>query len=209
MLRRAQGFKPAWAQFVFGIFFARRGQHKITAMIPDQHNLSRALKTSSFNVSCAIVVKVERFETIKAKANCCRARPCLVRCRRSKEGTSVWECCRFLQIRAVCKVNTKCYLPESLSLPMASDLALSTQPEDTLGVFVKAARKQTWPFAFCVSKETLPLLERAISEGVFQHIGGNAQEPSCCVKHGLLAWQSRKAFLFVDDLLKAPQRCLP
>ena len=44
--------------------------------------------------------------------------------------------------------NTRCHLPERLSLPMASDLALSTQPEDTPGAFIgasidsKAAHKQ-------------------------------------------------------------------
>ena len=49
---------------------------------------------------------------------------------------------------AVCQVNTRCHLPERLGLPMASDLALSTQPEDTLGAVVgasidfKAAHKQ-------------------------------------------------------------------
>ena len=46
----------------------------------------------------------------------------------------------------VCQVNTRCHLPERLSLPMASDLALSTQPPP--GAFVgasidfKAAHKQ-------------------------------------------------------------------
>ena len=54
---------------------------------------------------------------------------------------------RLVLDSTVCQVNTRCHLPERLSLPMASDLALSTQPEDTLGAFVgaidfKAARKQ-------------------------------------------------------------------
>ena len=45
-------------------------------------------------------------------------------------------------------LDSRCHLPERLSLPMASDLALSTQPEDTPGAFVgasidfKAAHKQ-------------------------------------------------------------------
>ena len=48
----------------------------------------------------------------------------------------------------VCQVNTRCYLPERLSLPMASDLALATQAGDTPGAFLgasidfKAAHKQ-------------------------------------------------------------------
>ena len=54
---------------------------------------------------------------------------------------------RLVLDSTVCQVNTRCHLPERLSLPMASDLALSTQPEDTPGAFVggidfKAARKQ-------------------------------------------------------------------
>ena len=39
----------------------------------------------------------------------------------------------------MCRVNTRCHLPERLSLPMASDLALSTQPANTPGAFVRAS----------------------------------------------------------------------
>ena len=55
---------------------------------------------------------------------------------------------RLVLDSAVCQANTRCHLPERLSLPMASDLALSTQPEDTPGAFIgasvdfKAAHKQ-------------------------------------------------------------------
>ena len=65
----------------------------------------------------------------------------------------------------VCQVNTRCYLPERLSLPMASDLAYWWQ-------------------------RTGAFLLRQVH---------------------LLAWQPRKAFLFVDYLLCAlkRQRCSP
>ena len=51
---------------------------------------------------------------------------------------------RLVLDSTVCQVNTRCHLPERLSLPMASDLALSTQPEDTPGASTdfKAAHKQ-------------------------------------------------------------------
>ena len=47
---------------------------------------------------------------------------------------------RLVLDSAVCQVNTRCHLPERLSLPMASDLALSTQPEEILGAFIGAPR---------------------------------------------------------------------
>ena len=51
---------------------------------------------------------------------------------------------RLVLDSTVCQVNTRCYLPERLSLPMASDLALATQASDTPGAFLgaKAAHKQ-------------------------------------------------------------------
>ena len=93
----------------------------------------------------------------------------------------------------MCQVNTRCHLPERLSLPMASDLALSTQPEDTPGAFIGAAltlkphtnKCRTWPSSLRLSREALP----------WQRTGAFL----LCQVHGLLAWKPHKAFLFVDD----------
>ena len=46
---------------------------------------------------------------------------------------------RLVLDSAVRQVNTRCHLPERLSLPMASDLALPTQPEETPGAFIGAS----------------------------------------------------------------------
>ena len=126
---------------------------------------------------------------------------------------------RLVLDSAVCQVNTRCHLPERLSLPMASDLALSTQPEDTPGAFIgasidfKAAHKQVQ-----VRPEEHGLLLFAFQGKLYHcrvcHFGGRFsalwwqrwQRTGAfllCQVHGLLAWKPHKAFLFVDDLLCA------
>ena len=105
-------------------------------------------------------------------------------------------------------------LPERLGLPMASDLALSTQPEDTPGAFVgasidfKAAHKQAQ-----VRPEEHGLLLFAFQGKLYHyrvcHFGGRFsafwwQRTGAFLLrqvHGLLAWKPHKAFLFVDDIL--------
>ena len=99
---------------------------------------------------------------------------------------------------------------------MASDLALSTQPEDTPGAFIgasidfKAARKQVQ-----VRPEEHGLLLFAFQGKLYHyrvcHFGGRFsafwwQRTGAFLLrqvHGLLAWKPHKAFLFVDDLLCA------
>ena len=91
----------------------------------------------------------------------------------------------------VCQVNTRCHLPERLSLPMASDLALSTQPEDTPGAFVggvdfKAARKEVQVrleehglLLFAFQGKLYRYIERAILGAVSRHSGGSALALFC------------------------------
>ena len=123
---------------------------------------------------------------------------------------------RLVLDSTVCQVNTRCHLPERLSLPMASDLALSTQPEDTPGAFIgasvdfKAAHKQVQ-----VRPEEHGLLLFAFQGKLYRyrvcHFGGRFsafwwQRTGAFLLrqvHGLLAWKPHKAFLFVDDLLCA------
>ena len=99
---------------------------------------------------------------------------------------------------------------------MASDLALSTQPEDTPGAFIgasidfKAAHKQVQ-----VRPEEHGLLLFAFQGKLYHyrvcHFGGRFsafwwQRTGAfllCQVHGLLAWKPHKAVLFVDDLLCA------
>ena len=94
---------------------------------------------------------------------------------------------RLVLDSTVCHVNTRCHLPERLSLPMASDRALSTQPEDTPGAFVgasidfKAAHKQvqvralkSMAFYCLLFRENSTIIEYAISEAVSWHSGGSA-----------------------------------
>ena len=95
---------------------------------------------------------------------------------------------RLVLDSTVCQVNTRCHLPERLSLPMASDVALSTQPEDTPGAFVgasidfKAAHKQVQvalkSMAFCCSpfRGNSTIIEFATLEAVSRHSGGSALE---------------------------------
>ena len=114
---------------------------------------------------------------------------------------------RLVLDSTVCQVNTRCHLPERLSLPMASDLALSTQREDTPGIGsidFKAAHKQVQ-----VRPEEHGLLLFAFK--------GSSTTTGCAILgaekrtgafllrqvHGLLARKPHKAFLFVDDLLCA------
>ena len=54
---------------------------------------------------------------------------------------------RLVLDSTVCQVNTRCYLPERLSLPMAYDLALATQARNTPRGFLGAfqGRPQTNP----------------------------------------------------------------
>ena len=98
----------------------------------------------------------------------------------------------------------------------ASDLALSTQPEDTPGAFAgasidfKAAHKQVQ-----VRPEEHGLLLFAFQGKLYHyrvcHFGGRFsafwwQRTGAFLLrqvHGLLAWKPHKAFLFVDDLLCA------
>ena len=99
---------------------------------------------------------------------------------------------------AVCQVKTRCHLPERLSLPMASDLALSTQPEDTPGAFVGASidcrsALKSMAFHYLPFKENSITIECAILGAVL----------AARQVRGLLAWKPHKAFLFVDDLLCA------
>ena len=116
----------------------------------------------------------------------------------------------------MCHVNTRCYLPERLSLPMASDLALSTQPEDTPGAFIgasldfKAAHKQVQ-----VRRKERGFLLFAFQNKLYHyrvcHFGGRFsaywwQSTGAFLLrqiHGLLAGKPHKAFLFVDNLLCA------
>ena len=133
---------------------------------------------------------------------------------------------RLVLDSTVCQVNTRCYLPERLSLPMASDLALATQAGDTLGASIdfNPAHKQIQ-----VRPDEHGLLLFAFQGRLYHyrvcHFGGRFsaywwQRTAAFLLrqvHGLLAWQPRKAFLFVDDLLifytpcSAPkhQRCSP
>ena len=135
---------------------------------------------------------------------------------REKLPLSIVKEPRLVLDSTVCQVNTRCHLPERLSLPMASDLALSTQPEDTPGAFVgasidfKAAHKQVQ-----VRPEEHGLLLFAFQGKLYHyrvcHFGGRFsafwwQRTGAFLPrqvHGLLAWKPHKAFLFVDDLLCA------
>ena len=121
---------------------------------------------------------------------------------------------RLVLDSTVRQVNTRCHLPERLGLPMASDLALATQPEDTPGAFIgasidfKAAYKQ-------VQAQRNGLLLFAFQGKLYHykvcHFGGRFsafwwQRTGAFLLrqvHGLLAWKPRKAFLFVDNLLCA------
>ena len=128
---------------------------------------------------------------------------------------------------AVCQANTRCYLSERLSVPMASDVAMSTQPEDMPGAFIgasldfKAAHKQIQ-----VRPDEHGLLLFAFKKKLYHYrvcdFGGRFsaywwQRAGAFLLrqvHGLLSWQPHKAFLFVDDLLcacceKKHQKCLP
>ena len=87
---------------------------------------------------------------------------------------------RLVLDSTVCQVNTRCHLPERLSLPMASDLALSTQPEDTPGAFVKPRTNRcrsalkSMAFYCLLFRKNSTIIEYAISEAVSRHSGGNA-----------------------------------
>ena len=102
---------------------------------------------------------------------------------------------RLVLDSTVCQVNTRCHLPERLSLPMASDLALSTQPEDTPGAFIgasidfKAAHKQVQVrpeehglLYFSPFKESSTSTECAISAAVSRRSGGSAPAHSCSAR---------------------------
>ena len=108
---------------------------------------------------------------------------------------------RLVLDSTVCQVNARCHLPERLSLPMASDLALSTQPDDTPGAFAgasidfKAAHKQVQ-----VRPEEHGLLLFAFIEcatlGRFSAFWWQRAGAFLLRQvHGLLAWKPHKAFL--------------
>ena len=115
---------------------------------------------------------------------------------------------RLVLDSTVCQVNTRCCLPERLSLPMASDLALATQAGDTPGAFLgasidfKAAHKQIQ-----VRPDERGLLLFAFQGRLYHyrvcHFGllmASVLPAAPGPRPALLTWQ---AFLFVDDLLCA------
>ena len=97
---------------------------------------------------------------------------------------------RLVLDSTVCQVNTRCHLPERLSLPLASDLALSTQPEDTPGAFIgasidfKAANKQVQvrPNRASPFKGSSTTTGCAILGAVSRLSGGSAPAHSCFVR---------------------------
>ena len=124
---------------------------------------------------------------------------------------------RLVLDSTVCQVNTRCYLPERVSLPMASNLALATQPMDTPGAFIgasvdfKAAHKQVQ-----VRLDERGLLLFAFKNKLYhyrvcnfggllsgywwQRTGAFLLPPPTVCWHGS---HTNKAFLFVDDLVCA------
>ena len=127
---------------------------------------------------------------------------------------------RLVLDSTVCQVNTRCYLPERLSLPMASDLALATQAGDAPGASIdfKAAHKQIQVrpdehgLLLFASKADYITIGSAMA-GVFRPTGGSAQALSCCARSTACSRGSRTKHSCLWMIFYAPcsvpkrQRC--
>ena len=123
---------------------------------------------------------------------------------------------RLVLDSTICGVNPRCHIPERVTLPMAADLRLATQPQDSHGAFIgasldfKAAHKQVK-----IRPEERGLLLFSHREVLYHykvcHFGARFsaywwQRVGAFLMrhiHSLLSFMPHKAWLYVDDILAA------
>ncbi len=123
---------------------------------------------------------------------------------------------RLVLDSTICGVNPRCHIPERVTLPMAADLRLATQPQDSHGAFIgasldfKAANKQVK-----IRPEERGLLLFSHRDVLYHykvcHFGARFsaywwQRVGAFLMrhiHSLLSFMPHKAWLYVDDILAA------